>query len=51
MVALSTWECDSYLYEPQKLEVHLYPTRFEYVAAKVTRVGQGQRAGSSLPPE
>jgi hypothetical protein len=23
MTTLSTWECSSYLYEPQKLEVHL----------------------------
>jgi hypothetical protein len=27
MASLSTWECDSYLYGPQKFEVHLYPTR------------------------
>jgi hypothetical protein len=40
MAALSTWECDSYLYGPQKFEVHLYPTRFEHEAAKIARVDQ-----------
>jgi hypothetical protein len=34
MATLSAWECGSYLYRPQKLEVHLYPTRFEHVAVK-----------------
>jgi hypothetical protein len=29
MASLSTWECGSYLYGPQKLEVHLYTTGFE----------------------
>jgi hypothetical protein len=47
---LSTWKCDSYLYELQKLKVYLYPTRFEHEAAKVTRVDQGLRARSSLSP-
>jgi hypothetical protein len=40
MASLSTWECGSYLYGSQKLEVHLYPTRFEHEAAKMTRVNQ-----------
>jgi hypothetical protein len=34
MASLSTWECDSYLYGPQKFEVHLYPTRFEHEAVR-----------------
>jgi hypothetical protein len=36
----STWECSSYLYGPQKLEVYLYLTRFEHEAAKMARVDQ-----------
>jgi hypothetical protein len=44
MATLSTWECGSYLYRPQKLEVHFYPTGFEYEAAKVARIDQGLRA-------
>jgi hypothetical protein len=28
MATLSAWECDSHLYEPQELEVYLYPTGF-----------------------
>jgi hypothetical protein len=48
--SLSTWECGSYLYGPQKLEVHLYPIGFEHEAAKMTRVDQGLRAESSLSP-
>jgi hypothetical protein len=51
MTALSTWEYDSYLYGPQKLDVHLYPTGFEYEAVKVAQIDQGLQAGSSLPPE
>jgi hypothetical protein len=35
LAALSTWECGSYLYGPQMLEVHVYPTRFEYEVEKV----------------
>jgi hypothetical protein len=35
VASLSTWEYGSYLYGPQKLEVHLYPTRFEHEAAKM----------------
>jgi hypothetical protein len=50
MALLSTWECGSYLYEPQKLEVHLYPTRFDHEAAKMARVDQRIQAGSSLSP-
>jgi hypothetical protein len=50
VATLSTWECVSYLYGPQKLEVHLYPTRFEHEAAKMARVDQGLQAGSSLSP-
>jgi hypothetical protein len=41
MAALSTWECGSYLYGPQKLEVHLYPTGFQYEATKVALIDQG----------
>jgi hypothetical protein len=41
VVTLYTWECGSYLYRPQKLEVHLYPTRFEHEVAKMARVDQG----------
>jgi hypothetical protein len=40
MGTLSTWECGSYIYGPQKLEVHLYPTRFEHETVKVARVDQ-----------
>jgi hypothetical protein len=40
-VTLSARECGSHLYEPQKLEVYLYPTRFEYEVKKVARVDQG----------
>jgi hypothetical protein len=47
---LSTWECGSYPYGPQKLEVHLYPTGFEHESAKMARVHQRLRAGSSLTP-
>jgi hypothetical protein len=49
-VSLSTWECGSYLYRPQKLEVHLYQTRFEHEVAKVARVDQTLQARSSLSP-
>jgi hypothetical protein len=35
MVTLSAWKCGSHLYEPQKLEVHLYSTGFEHEVAKV----------------
>jgi hypothetical protein len=43
VVSLSAWECGSYLYRPQKLEVHLYPTGFEHEAVKVARIDQGLR--------
>jgi hypothetical protein len=49
VASLSTWECGSYLYGPQKLEVHLYPTRFEYEVAKMARVDKRLQVGSSLP--
>jgi hypothetical protein len=39
-MTLSTWECGSYLYGPQKLEVHLYTTGFEHEIVKVARVDQ-----------
>jgi hypothetical protein len=48
MATLSTWECGSLIYRPQKLEVDLYPTRFEYEVAMVAQIDQGQWAGSSL---
>jgi hypothetical protein len=51
VASLSTWECASYLYGQQKLEVYLYPTRFEHEAVNMARVNQRLRAGSSLPPE
>jgi hypothetical protein len=50
VASLSTWERSSYLYGPQKLEVHFYPTRFEHEAAKMAQVDQRLRARSSLPP-
>jgi hypothetical protein len=50
VASLPTWECGSYLYGPQKIEVHLYLTGFEHEAAKMTRVDQRLRAGSSLSP-
>jgi hypothetical protein len=40
-VSLSTRECGSYLYGPQKLEVHLHSTGPEHEVAKVARVDQG----------
>jgi hypothetical protein len=49
-VSLSTWECGSYLYGPQELEVLLYPTGFEHEAVKMARVNQRLRARSSLSP-
>jgi hypothetical protein len=51
MASLSTWECGSYLYRPQKLEVHLYPTRFEHEVEKMARVDQRLRTGSALSLE
>jgi hypothetical protein len=50
VASLSTWECGSYLYGQQKLEVHLYPTGFEHVVAKMARVDQRLQVGSSLSP-
>jgi hypothetical protein len=50
VASLSTWECGSYLYGPQKLEVHLHLTEPEHEAAKVARVDQRVRARSSLSP-
>jgi hypothetical protein len=50
VTSLSTWECDSYLHGPQKLEVHLYPTRFEHEAVKMAQVDQRLRDRISLPP-
>jgi hypothetical protein len=35
MTALSSWECGSHLYGPQKLEVYLYPVRSEYEEKKM----------------
>jgi hypothetical protein len=49
-MTLSAWECGSHLYEPQKLEVHLYSSGFEHEAAKMARVDQILRARSALPP-
>jgi hypothetical protein len=51
VMALRTWRHylhgnEVHIYGPQKLEVHLYPTRFEYEAAKVVRIAQGLRASS-----
>jgi hypothetical protein len=34
MATLSTWECGSRLYGPQKLELYIYPTGFEHEIAK-----------------
>jgi hypothetical protein len=50
VASLSSWECGSYLYRPQKLEVYLYPTGFEYAVAKMARVDQRLRVRNSLPP-
>jgi hypothetical protein len=44
MVSLSTWECASYLYEPQKLEVHFHSTGPKHEVMKMARLGQGLRA-------
>jgi hypothetical protein len=35
VTTLSTGKCGSHLYGPQKLEVYLYPTGFEYEAVKM----------------
>jgi hypothetical protein len=40
MVTLSAWEYGSHLYIPQKLDIYLYPTRFDYQAANMDGVGQ-----------
>jgi hypothetical protein len=40
MATLSAWECGSYLYGPQRLEVHLYPTGFEHETVKEDQVDQ-----------
>jgi hypothetical protein len=40
VASLPTWECGSYLYGPQKLEVHLYPIEFEHEVVKMARVDQ-----------
>jgi hypothetical protein len=50
VASLSTWECGSYLYGPQELEVYFHSTRPEHEAAKMARFDQGLRAGSSLSP-
>jgi hypothetical protein len=50
MASLSTWGCGSYLYGEQKLEVHLYPTRFGHEAAKMAQVDQRLQARSALSP-
>jgi hypothetical protein len=39
-MSLSTWECGSYLYGLQKLEVYLYPSGFKHEVAKMARVDQ-----------
>jgi hypothetical protein len=41
MLTLSAWECGSYLYGPEKLEVYLYLARSKYEATKMARVDQG----------
>jgi hypothetical protein len=41
MVALLAWECNSHLYGPQKLEVHLHTTKLEREIAKMDQVSQG----------
>jgi hypothetical protein len=48
MVTLSDWECGSYLYWLQKLEVYLYPTRSEHEAKEMTWVDQRLWARSAL---
>jgi hypothetical protein len=50
VASLSTWECGSYLYGPQKLEVHLHSIRPKHEAMKMAQAEQGLRAGSSLSP-
>jgi hypothetical protein len=40
MATLSTGEHGSHLYRPQKLEVHLYPTRYEHETLKVAQVDE-----------
>jgi hypothetical protein len=41
MASLSTWECGSYLYGPQELEVHFRLTKPEHEATKMARADQG----------
>jgi hypothetical protein len=38
MATLSAWECGSYLYGPQNLEVRLHQTRLEHETTKVAHV-------------
>jgi hypothetical protein len=41
VASLSTWECGSYIYGPQKLEVQLHPTELEHEAARMAQLDQG----------
>jgi hypothetical protein len=50
MVSVSTWKCGSYLYGPQKLELHLHSTGPEHEIANVAQVDQRLWPGSSLSP-
>jgi hypothetical protein len=50
VASLSTWECGSYLYGPQKLDVHLHPTRPIHEASKMAWVDQRLQVRSWLSP-
>jgi hypothetical protein len=49
LAILLAWECGSYPYIPQKLEVHLHSTELEHEVEKMARVNQGLRVESALP--
>jgi hypothetical protein len=41
MATLLAWKYGSYLYGPQKFEVHLHSTGLEHETTKIIRVNQG----------
>jgi hypothetical protein len=51
MITLLAWECSSYLYGPQKLEVHHHSTGPEHETTKMAWVDQGLQARSVLSSE
>jgi hypothetical protein len=45
VASLSTWECGSYQYRPQELEVHFHSTGPEHEATKMAHADQGLDQG------